>query len=627
MPLHADVAATESNFDVKQTISRNRWKGLWQLLQGYRSKYLGAIIMLGISAISNTASLLLLRYIVDTLLNPEAEPANFFTLISFAALAFVGLAALRGFFAFFSGAWAAETGEGIALRLRDYMFDHLQHLSFTYHDKMQTGELIQRSTSDIFAIQQFFGTQAIGIGRILLLFVVNFAALLWLNVPLALFSVLVVPVVIAMSIYFFSLVGNAYEKFQEQDERVSTALQENLSGVRVVKAFARQDYEIDRFEVENHKKYELGLVFMRLHALYWPITDVLTGYQMLAGFVLGAFLVLAGEGAVFATVGPITLTGISLGTFISYMALISWIINPLRNLGRLIVQMTTGLVSYNRLVEVFEEDWEELGLGQEPPVKDVSGNIAFKNLNFAYREGPQVLHDISFEVEAGQTIALLGSTGSGKTSLMALLTRFYDYSDGSITLEGVELNDYPKYFLRETIGVVEQEPFLFSTSIRENITYGIHRDVTDEEVFAATRAAAVHDVIEEFPEGYATKVGERGVTLSGGQKQRVALARTLLKNPKILILDDATSSVDTETESQIRDALNNMMDNRTSFIIAHRIQSVMTADKILVFDKGRIVERGTHDELMEAGGIYRQTYDMQAQIETDLEKELESVGA
>jgi ATP-binding cassette subfamily B protein len=210
---------------------------------------------------------------------------------------------------------------------------------------------------------------------------------------------------------------------------------------------------------------------------------------------------------------------------------------------------------------------------------------------------------------------------------MALLTRFYDYSDGNILLEGVDLNEYPKYFLRETIGVVEQESFLFSTSIRENITYGVHRDVSDEEVFAAARAAAVHDVILEFPEGYSTKVGERGVTLSGGQKQRVALARTLLKNPKILILDDATSSVDTETESQIREALDTMMENRTSFVIAHRIQSVMNADLILVMDKGRIVERGTHEDLMAAGGTYRRTYDMQAQIETDLEKEIASVGA
>ncbi|GAB5492638.1 MAG: ABC transporter ATP-binding protein [Phototrophicaceae bacterium] len=627
MPLHADVAQTKTNFNVKSSVSRNRLQGLWQLLKGYRARYIGAIVMMGISAVANTASLLLLRYVVDTLLNPDVEVANFFTLLLLTSLAFIGLATMRGAFAFLSGAWSAEVSEGVALRLRDYMFDHLQHLTFTYHDKMQTGELIQRSTSDIFAIQQFFATQAIGIGRILLLFLVNFIALLWLDVPLALFSVIVVPIVILMSLFFFHHISKAYEKFQEQDERVSTALQENLSGVRVVKAFARQEYEIERFEKENHEKYELGLSFMRLHAFYWPVTDVLTGYQMLAGFVLGGFLVMAGEGNVFATVGSVTLTGISIGTFISYMAMLSWIINPLRNLGRLIVQMTTGMVSYNRLVEVFEEDWEDLGLEDEPPVKDIQGNLSFKNLNFAYREGPQVLHDISFDVQAGQTVALLGSTGSGKTSLINLLTRFYDYNDGSILLDGVELNQYPKYFLRETVGIVEQEPFLFSTTLRENITYGVHREVSDEEVFVATRAAAVHDVIMEFPEGYDTKVGERGVTLSGGQKQRVTLARTLLKNPKILVLDDATSSVDTETESQIRDALDTMMSQRTSFIIAHRIQSVMDADLILVMDKGRIVERGTHDELMASDGTYRRTYDMQAQIESDLEKEIANVGA
>ena len=261
------------------------------------------------------------------------------------------------------------------------MFDHLQHLSFTYHDKMQTGELIQRSTSDIFALQQFFSGQAIGIGRILLLFVVNFAALLWLDVPLGtLFGDGCTGGYCICQLIFFRLVGNAYERFQEQDEKVSTALQENLSGVRVVKAFARQDYEIDRFEVENKEKYKRGLVFMRLHSLYWPITDIITGYQMLAGFVLGAFLVLEGEGNVFATVGPFTLTGISLGTFVSYMALIGWIINPLRNLGRLIVEMTRGIVSYNRLVEVFEEDWEDLGLGEEAPVKRCKGNMSHSRI-------------------------------------------------------------------------------------------------------------------------------------------------------------------------------------------------------------------------------------------------------
>jgi ATP-binding cassette subfamily B protein len=550
---------------------------------------------------------------------------NLFIALLMTGLAYIALSLGRGGFAFLSGAWAAEVSEGIALRLKDYMFDHLQHLNFMYHDKMQTGELIQRSTSDIDALRRFFSEQAIGIGRILLLFIVNFAALLMLHVPLALFSALVVPVVLVMSLFFFGRVSKAYELFQEQDERVNNTLQENLSGVSVVKAFARQNYEIDRFEVENKAKYKLGVAFMRLHSVYWPLTDLITGLQMVAVFFLGALLVVTGENNVLFSFGPLQFTGISLGTYISFSAMIGWIINPMRNLGRLIVQMSTGMVSYDRLAEVFAEDWEVLGKDVEPPVKDVKGNITFENINFRYQQGPQVLHDISFNVEAGQTIALLGSTGSGKTTLLALLTRFYNYTEGSIKLEGVELNQYPRRFLREQIGVVEQEPFLFSRSIRENITYGLHRDVSDEEVFAAARAAAVHDVIEKFPEGYKTMVGERGVTLSGGQKQRVALARTLLKNPRILILDDATSSVDTQTESEIREALNTMMAQRTSFIIAHRIQSVMNADLILVLDKGRIVQRGTHETLMKEEGMYRRTYEMQARIEDELEREVASV--
>ena len=333
---------------------------------------------------------------------------------------------------------------------------------------------------------------------------------------------------------------------------------------------------------------------------------------MVFAFFLGAGLVISGD--------------LTIGTYVSFVAMIGWIINPMRNLGRLIVQMSTGMVSYDRIAEVIAEDWEKLGIKEKPPKDTVEGHVVYKNVNFAYEHDMPVLHDISFEVKPGQTVALLGSTGSGKTSLTALLPRFYGY-EGSITLDGIELTEYPRHFLRANIGIVEQEPFLFSRSIRENITYGISGEVSDEDVIAAAKAAAVHDVILEFPDQYETLVGERGVTLSGGQKQRVALARTLLKNPRILILDDATSSVDTQTESDIREALNKMMKQRTSFIIAHRIQSVMTADLILVLDKGRIVQHGTHDELMQVPGTYRQTYDMQARIEDELQEELHRVGA
>jgi ATP-binding cassette subfamily B protein len=333
---------------------------------------------------------------------------------------------------------------------------------------------------------------------------------------------------------------------------------------------------------------------------------------MLTAFFIGAIMALNGE--------------ITVGTYIAFASMVILIIWPLRGLGRLIVQTSTGLVSYDRVAEILKQEQEPLTTGDYLPDGDVDGEIIFKHVSFEYEKGYPVLEDINFTCNPGEVIALLGSTGSGKTSLVNLLPRFYDPTEGVITLDGVDLTRYPRKYLRSQIGIVDQEPFLFSRSIRENITYGVHRKVSESEVYQATEFAAIHDVILTFPKGYDTLVGERGVTLSGGQKQRVAIARALLKNPRILILDDSTSSVDTETEGQIRSALNHLMENRTTFIIAHRIQSVMAADLILVFDKGKIVQQGTHQGLIQSGGMYRKIFDIQTRIEVELEKELSSVN-
>jgi ATP-binding cassette subfamily B protein len=278
------------------------------------------------------------------------------------------------------------------------------------------------------------------------------------------------------------------------------------------------------------------------------------------------------------------------------------------------------------VAEILKEDREPLLEGEIHPEGNVDGEIIFDHVYFEYEADNPVLKDINFTCHPGDVIALLGSTGSGKTTLVNLLPRFYDADGGQITLDGEDITKYPRKYLRAQIGIVEQEPFLFSRSIRENITYGVHREISQEEIVQAAQFAAIHDVIVEFPKGYDTLVGERGVTLSGGQKQRVAIARALLKNPRILILDDSTSSVDTETESQIRAALEHLMENRTTFIIAHRIQSVMDADLILVFDKGEIVQKGTHTELMRQSGMYREIFDIQTRIEVELEKEISSVN-
>ncbi len=590
--------------DLQKTISNNRIQGLWRLMAGYRLIYIGAVLTLGIAALMKTVTNYLLRFLVDDVLGE----GRFDQILLAVALGFVALALVEGTFTFLSGRLAAQTSEGIAQRTRNYLFDHIQRLSFAYHDKTQTGELIQRSTSDVDTIRRFFATEAIGFGRIILLFVINFIAIYSLNAQLALISVVIIPFIVIMSYFFFKRIALAYEQYQEQEAVLSNTLQENLSGVRVVKAFARQDYERGKFEDDNNKRYLKGKELVKWHSLYWPASDILAGGQMLLGFFVGAIMTINGT--------------ITLGTYMAYTGMLIWIIWPMRMLGRLIVEMSRALVSYDRIIELVKEDREQLTTGSYAPADGVQGEIVFDNVSFQYNETSTVLEDISFQCLPGQSIALLGYTGSGKSSLVNLLPRFYDVTSGRLLLDGVEIKHYPRHYLRQQIGIVEQEPFLFSRTIRENIAYSAGRPVSDDEIVEAAKSAAIHEVILGFPNGYKTFVGERGVTLSGGQKQRVTIARTLLKDPRILILDDATSSVDTETEEEIRQALNKLMENRTTFIIAHRIQSVMKADLILVLDKGRIIQKGKHSELVKQPGIYREIYDLQAQIEVDLEKEI-----
>jgi len=602
-----NMRPTEAEFDLKRALAPNRLRGLWRLMTGYHGTYVGATASLALAATLKTATYLLLRYFVDNVLG-QGQSA----ILPLIGLGFVLLAGLEGTFTFLSGRMAAFTAEGVARRLRNYLFDHLQRLSFAYHAKTPTGDLIQRVTSDVDALRRFFSEQAIGVGRIILLFTINFAALLALHWPLALLSVIVVPLVVLTSVLFFKQVNTRYEAFQAQEAILSTTLQENLSGVRVVKAFARQKYEQDKFEAVNWEKFQRGRRLLLMHSLFWPVSDILCGAQMLGGFLAGSLMAMNGT--------------ITVGTYLAYAGLVVWLIWPMRMLGRLIVQTSTGLVSYERVMAVIEQDREPLDDGTHLPAGEPRGGLVFDKVGFEYDPKIPVLKDLSFEVRPGQVVALLGATGSGKTTLVNLLPRFYDYTHGQLTLDGVDLNTYSRRFLRRHIGIVEQEPFLFSRSIRENIAYGVGRDVSLDEVQAAARAAAIHDAIVTFPDGYDTIVGEKGVTLSGGQKQRVAIARTLLKNPRILIMDDSTSAVDTETEAEIRAALENLMQARTSFIIAHRIQSVMNADLILVLDKGQIVQQGTHAELLEAPGIYRQIFDIQTRIETELQREIEGAA-
>lgn len=624
--------------DLKSTLSDRRWIGLFRLMHGFRWLYLGALAAVSLGALVRTYYYQLLQYVVDDVIgNPDALGR-----LPLVAAGFVGLAVAEGLFAYLRSTWSARTAEGITLRLRDYLLDHIQRLPFSFHDYVKTGELIQRATSDVDAVRRFYADQALGIGRILALFVVNFTMLMSMNSRLAWTSIAMMPLIVGLSTLFFGRVSKAYEAFQKQEAKLSTVLQENLTGVRVVRAFARQSYEMEKFERENLEKYRRGRRLTAMHSFYWPLSDVLCAGQTILAIAVGAAMALRGE--------------ITIGTYMAAMGMVMWIIWPMRNMGRLIVRVSTGLVSYQRVTEMIREDREDVESGSVQMDTAIRGAVEFEDVTFAYEpqsvleemkprrrrrrksgadpaqadlsadapaEPVEVLHGITFHCEPGQSVALLGSTGSGKTSIINLLLRFYDHQSGSITLDGVPLGEYPRAMLRSNVGIVEQEPFLFSRSIRENIAYGSQREVSQEEVEEAAKAAAIHDIIVTFPEGYNTIVGEKGVTLSGGQRQRVAIARALLKDPRILVLDDATSSVDTETEEQIQGALGRLMAGRTTLLVAHRIQTVMSADLILVLDKGTIVQSGTHAELMQQDGLYRDIFNIQSRIEEEVRHEVE----
>ena len=610
-PLGVIVIKLEGSYvdlDMPKVLSSKKLASLWHLMKGYHTNYLVATVFLALAAFARTNMYLVLGRYLDQVIGEGFVGSD----LILAALNFGAMIFLQAISSFISNWMASFTAENTTRRLRDYLFDHIQRLSYAYHAEAKTGDLLERATSDVDTLRRFFADQAVGIGRIFFIFVINLAAIYSLSPRLALISIVIIPIILVVSMIFFNKLSKAYEAYQEQEAVLTTNLQENLSGVRVVKAFARQDYEIKKFDANNLEKFNRGKKLNLMHSFFWPISDLISSAQQIFSGYTAAIMVLDG--------------GLTIGGFVTFNSLIAWLIWPIRNLGRLIVDTSRAFVSFGRVSEILRASAEDLLSFTYMPAEGIQGEVVFKNVGFEYEKDHPVLKDVSFKCEPGQVVALLGSTGSGKTSLVNLLPRFYDVTKGSILLDGINLKEYSRSYLRSQIGIVEQEPFLFSDSIRDNITYGVQREVTQEEVEQAAREAAIHDVILKFTNGYDTLVGERGVTLSGGQKQRVAIARTLLINPRILILDDSTSSVDMETEMQIREALDKLMANRTTFVIAHRIQSIMAADLILVFDKGEISQCGTHEQLLAEPGMYRDIYNIQTRIDSELQKEIDSVN-
>ncbi|MCK5197741.1 MAG: ABC transporter ATP-binding protein [Spirochaetales bacterium] len=566
--------------------------------------YIGALTAIAGEVAAESVGNLVIRHIIDKVI---LENRGMAMIILFTFL-FGGISLFRAVFSFLEGRGKAKVSETVAKNIRNQMYDHIQHLSFQYHDKAQTGELVQRATSDVDAVRRFFAEQVPGIARIGLLFIINFIILIVLDTKLALLSIIAVPLITFSSLFFFRLIFKAYDDFQDHQGKMTARIQENLSGIRVVRAFARQDWDKDRFRKVNSTQRQKGMTLLISHALYWPLAHTICGLQFVLTILVGAIMVING------TMTP--------GTFVAFSSMVNALIWPLQELGRMITELSKSFVSFNRISEILNTEREDLHTGDIRGNEKIIGKIEIRNLAFAYNKDIPVLRNISLKCKPGETIALVGATGSGKTTLVNLLLRNYDYQEGGILLDGRPLDNYSRHFLRRNIGIVEQEPFLFSTTIRENISYSLEKEVSLDEIISAAKVAAIHDSIMAFPDGYDTMVGEKGVSLSGGQKQRITIARTILKNPAILILDDSTSAVDAATEEKIKTALEKLMAGRTNFIIAHRIQTLKMADRILVMKDGEIVQEGTHRELVETDGFYKQVFTLQTEIEEDLQKEL-----
>jgi ATP-binding cassette subfamily B protein len=507
-------------------------------------------------------------------------------------------------FLYFKGKWAAMASEGIAQNIRNRLYDHLQHVPFDYHVKAKTGDLVQRCTSDVDTIRRFLAVQLVEIGRAI--FMVGFALsfMLPMSLKMTLVAMALVPLIFSFAVIFFMKVKEAFQASDEAEGRLSTVLQENLTGVRVVRAFGRQKFEIDKFEETNAEYRDLTYRLLHLLAAYWSSSDFISLIQISSVLVIGTYWTVQGS--------------ITLGTLLAFSSYVGMLLWPIRQMGRVLTDMGKTIVSMGRIREILESPAEDF-LEHTPQIA-VRGTIEFDDVSFGYEPGHPILHNISFEVQAGQTVAILGPTGSGKSTLMHLLPRLYDYTSGSIRIDGKELRDYDRKAIRSQIGIVLQEPFLFSRSIKDNI--GIAQSkIVDDEVYRAAQIASVHDVIQQFDKGYETAVGERGVTLSGGQKQRVAIARTVMSDCPILIFDDSLSAVDTETDAAIRRALNKRSKDTTTFIISHRITTLAEADLILVMDEGRIVQQGTHAELLSIPGLYGRIWALQNSLEQEFDLE------
>lgn len=526
------------------------------------------------------------------------------TFLNWMVLALLGLTLVKGIFTYYQGKWSEEVSQQVAFDLRNEIQNKLNALSFSFHDQTEAGQILSRSIQDVERIRFLTGRAILRLVEGALLLIATTVILFSMNASLAFLIMLTLPLLLYRAYSFGKVFRPLSIEIQNQLAVLTTRLEQNLRGAQVVKAFAQEDREIDRFLKENETWFGMSAKAAREQSFNVPLFNLIANLGTVAIIWYGGVLTIRGS--------------LTLGELVAFTTYLAQLLRPVQLIGRIIPIISIAASAGERIFEILDAFPDVDDKPNALALQNIRGEVSFENVSFRYKFSKNVLKDIAFTAQPGQVIALLGMTGSGKSTIINLIARFYDATQGRVLIDGHDIRDIQMRALRQNIGIVLQDTVLFAASIRDNIAFG-RPHATDEEVFAAARDAQAHDFITQTPDGYATRVGERGITLSGGQKQRVAIARALLTDPAILILDDATSSVDTETESLIQQALDRLMEGRTTFVIAHRLSTIRRADTILVLEKGQIAARGTHQSLLESSPLYRDLYELQLKPQEKLE--------